>query len=109
MKTSKWPATLSEWLVSKYAGLGAALADGLIIGFSSGIGVTLALGVADIALKHLQVASIRQHTKMEVQQAPSEFATTKAKGAASTTKMSGHHCQNGRTSKPHHQRTWSTE
>ena len=37
------------------------LADGLIIGFSSGIGVTLALGVADIMLKHLQVASKAAH------------------------------------------------
>ena len=39
---SEWPAT-----PSKYAGLGAAMAAELMIGFWFGIGVILAIGVVD--------------------------------------------------------------
>ena len=41
-ETSEQPTTLS-----KYAGLGAAMATELMIGFWSGIGVILAVGVVD--------------------------------------------------------------
>ena len=41
-ETSKWLATLS-----KYAGLGAAMAAKLMIGFWFGIGVILAVGMVD--------------------------------------------------------------